>query len=74
MAGRENEGNQRGGEEHLDDGDVTVITAEYPRERVCVVDSEAFRSTYDGKQVNEAEHGVSAQRWTYRQRDSCDPD
>jgi hypothetical protein len=48
MPRREDEGDEGGGEEHLDDSDVAVITAEYPREWVCVVDSEAFRGTYHG--------------------------
>lgn len=42
MSGGEDEGDKGGGEKHLDDGDVTVITAEYLGEGVGVVDAEAF--------------------------------
>ncbi|TFB00639.1 hypothetical protein CCMA1212_007092 [Trichoderma ghanense] len=42
MARREDQGDERCGEEHFDDGDIAVIAAEYPRKRIRVVDAEAF--------------------------------
>lgn len=46
VAGREDEGDEGGREEHLDDGDVAIVAAEYPGERVGMVDAEALRGTY----------------------------
>ena len=48
MAGREDEGDQGGGEEHLDDGDVAIVTAEYLGERIGVVDAEPSRRAFAG--------------------------
>lgn len=42
MAGRKNQGDQRGREQHFDNRNVSVIAAEYPGERVRVIDAEAF--------------------------------
>lgn len=42
MARREYQGDKRCREEHFDNRDVAVIAAEYPRERIRVVDAEAF--------------------------------
>lgn len=42
MAGREDEGDKRSREEHLDDGNVAVIAAEYSREWIGVIDSKAL--------------------------------
>ena len=41
MARGQDQGDEGGGEEHLDDGDVPVIAAEYLGEGVGVVDAEA---------------------------------
>lgn len=42
MAGRKNQGDQRGRKQHFDNRNVPVIAAEYSGERVRVVDAEAF--------------------------------
>lgn len=42
MSRGEDESDQRGGEEHLDDGNIPVITAKDLGERVGVVDAEAL--------------------------------
>lgn len=44
MAGRKNERDKGGGEEHLNDADVPVITAKDFGERIGVIDAEALRS------------------------------
>ncbi len=46
VAGRKNEGNEGGGEEHLDDGDVAIVAAKYLGKRVGVVDAEALRRAF----------------------------
>lgn len=38
----EDEGDERGGEEHLDNGDVAVIAAEYSGEGIGVIDAKAL--------------------------------
>lgn len=43
MSRRQDQSDERGGEEHFDDGDISVVAAEDLGERVCMVDSEAFR-------------------------------
>lgn len=65
MARRENQGDERCGEEHFDNRDIAVIAAEYPRKRIRVVDAEAFgcaceqpvslRYSYRGRQKNSAQ-------------------
>lgn len=42
MSRRKDEGNQRGGEEHLDDGNVAIVTLEDLGEGICMVDAKAF--------------------------------
>jgi hypothetical protein len=42
MAGRKNQGDQRGRKQHFDNRNVSVIAAEYSGERVRVIDAEAF--------------------------------
>ena len=42
MAGRANDGNQRGGEEHLNDSDIAFVAVKDFGEGVRVVDAKAF--------------------------------
>lgn len=42
MSGREDEGDEGGGEEHLDDGNVAVIATEYLGKWVGMVDAKAL--------------------------------
>jgi hypothetical protein len=42
MSGRKDQGNERSGKEHLDDGDIAVITVEDLGEGIGVVDSKAL--------------------------------
>lgn len=51
MAGRKNQGDQRGREQHFDNRNVPVIAAEYSGERVCVIDAETFGGACRQKQM-----------------------
>jgi hypothetical protein len=42
MSWRENKSDERGREEHLNDGNITVIAAEYSGKGIGMVNSEAF--------------------------------
>lgn len=46
MARREDEGDEGGGEQHLDDGDIAIIAAEYLRKGVGMVNAEALGGAY----------------------------
>ncbi len=74
MARGEDEGDEGGGEEHLDDGNVTIFAAEDLGEGVGVVDAEALGCAWSCRQ---REGGSSDQGrgrdavGPYQQRDSC---
>jgi hypothetical protein len=46
MSRRQDKSDEGCREQHLDDGNVTIITAEDSRERICVVDTKAFGCAY----------------------------
>ena len=52
MSRGEDESDKRGGEEHLDDGDVAIIAAEYLRERVGMIDAESLGGTLRGPSIS----------------------
>lgn len=41
MPGRQDQGNEGGGKEHLNDGDIAIVAAEYLGERVGMIYAEA---------------------------------
>lgn len=53
MAGRENQGDQRGRKQHFDNRNISIIAAEYTRERVRVIDAEAFGGAWKQEQMRE---------------------
>lgn len=72
MARREDESDERRREEHLDDGDITVIAAEDAREWVCVVDSEALCGACQTR-VSVGQPSIRKLRLAYQQQDSYGP-
>jgi hypothetical protein len=51
MAGRKNQGDQRGRKQHFDNRNVSVIATEYSGERVRVIDAEAFGGAWRPNQM-----------------------
>lgn len=50
MTRGEDKGNKRCREEHLDDGDITIVAAENSREGIGVVDAEAFGGAWSARE------------------------
>jgi hypothetical protein len=46
MSRREDQGDERGAEEHLDDGDAPIVTAKDFREGISVIDTKALGCAY----------------------------
>ena len=55
MSGREDEGDERSREEHLDDANVSVIAAEDAGEGICVEDAKTFGCTYSPAQTDQSD-------------------
>jgi hypothetical protein len=63
MSRRQDKSDEGCREQHLDDGNVTIITAEDSRERICVVDTKAFGCA-DSKTAVVLIKGDEIKRWT----------